>query len=218
MVKRLDFEKAKDYVLDRLAHELSPSLTYHSLKHTQDEVVPAADRLAAMEKVDGEDYLLLLTGAYFHDLGFIRQRKNHEAISMQIAEEVLPNFGYSDPDIAVVKGIIQATRLPQSPTGLLESIMADADMDDLGDEDFWERSSDLRRELDNYDIKYTDEEWYTYQLRLMQSHQYFTASERAWRDPAKQQHILELNRLLTQASRKKSEKDTKKRSTKRFSE
>ena len=203
MVKRPDFEKARDYVLDRLEHELSPGLTYHCLGHTQNEVVPAADRLATLEKVGDEDRLLLLTGAYFHDLGFIRQRQDHELISIQLAEQTLPVFGYSDAHIAVVRGIIQATRLPQSPITLLERIMADADLDDLGHENFWKRSNDLRQELDYYGIKFTDEEWYTYQLRLMQSHKYFTDSERVLRDTAKQQHMLAVKRLLDQANQLK---------------
>jgi len=203
MVKRPDFEKARDYALNRLKNELSPSLTYHSLGHTQDEVVPAADRLAIMEKVNDEDHLLLLTGAYYHDLGFIRQRKGHELISVQLAEESLPQCGYSDADIAVVRGIILTTRLPQSPTRLLEKIMADADMDDLGHENFWDRSNDLRQELVNFGVKYTDEEWYGNQLQLMESHEYYTESERVLRNSTKKQHILALKQILAQTNMSK---------------
>ena len=155
-----------------------------------------------LEKVGDEDRLLLLTGAYFHDLGFIRQRQDHELISIQFAEQALPGFGYSAAHVAVVRGIIQATRLPQSPTTLLERIMADADMDDLGNEDFWKRSNDLRQELDYYGSKFTDEEWYTDQLRLMESHKYFTDSEQVLREAVKQQHMLEVKRLLNQARQK----------------
>ena len=199
MVKKTDFDKARNYVLARLEHELSPDLIYHCLGHTQNEVVPSADLLATMEKVGDDDRLLLLTGAYFHDFGFIRQRQDHESISIQLAEQALPAFGYSEADVAVVRGIIQATRLPQTPTTLLERIMADADMDDLGHKDFWKRSADIRKELDLYGIKYTDVEWYTYQLDLLQSHSYFTESARLLRNTLKQEHLLEVKRLLNQA-------------------
>jgi predicted metal-dependent HD superfamily phosphohydrolase len=200
MAIRPDFEKARNYVLDKLEHELPPGLTYHCLGHTRNEVVSAADRLAALEKVSDDDRLLLLTGAYFHDLGFIRQRQDHESIGIQLAEQALPGFGYSEAEIDVIRGIIRATHLPQSPVTLLEKIMADADMDDLGNEDFWIRSKDLRRELDYYGSKYTDVEWYTYQLHLMQSHKYFTDSERKLRDAVKQEHMLEVARLLDLAA------------------
>ncbi len=204
MVNGPDFEKARDYALARLERDLSPGLIYHCLGHTRDEVAPVADRLAALEKVGPEDRILLLTGAYFHDMGFIRQRQDHELISIQLAEQVLPQFGYSDADITIVRGIIQATHLPQSPTTLLEKILADADMDDLGAEDFWSRSQDLRQELENFGIKFAEEEWYSYQLRLMQSHHYFTDSQKALRDPAKQQHIQDVQQLLDQAMKLKS--------------
>jgi uncharacterized protein len=198
-----DFEKAKEYVLKRLEHELSPSLAYHGLKHTLQEVVPAADLLATLEKVSDEDRLLLLTAAYFHDLGFICQRIDHELISIQFAEQTLPGLGYSDRQIGVIRGIIQATCLPQSPTTLLERIMADSDLDYLGHEDFWVRSNDFRQELDHFGQKFTDMEWYAFQLRFMESHNYFTKSEQELRNAIKQQHIEELKELFDQANRLK---------------
>ena len=192
----LEFEKARDYVLERLSTELSPYLTYHCLAHTRDEVVPASDKLAGLEKVGEESRILLLTSAYFHDLGFIHQRQNHEQISIHLAEEALPGFGYSDAQITTIRGIIQATQLPQSPTNLLENIIADADMDELGNESFWKRSNDLRQELENFGTVFTDEGWYSNQLQLLQSHNYFTASERKLRDADKKTHIQELKDLL----------------------
>jgi uncharacterized protein len=197
MVKMPEFEKARNYVLNRLENELSPNLTYHSLKHTL-EVVSAADRIANLEKVGEEDGLLLLIGAYYHDLGFIRQRQGHESISIQLAEQTLPEFGYSDADVGVIRGIIQATCLPQSPTNLLEMIMADADLDYLGQESFWERSKDLRQELENFGNKFTAEDWYSYQFNFIHPHQYFTASQRSLREALKQQHLLGIKKLLDQ--------------------
>lgn len=193
-----DLEKARQYVQSRLEHELSPHLTYHSVEHTLKEVVPAVDQLATLEKLDRESHLLLLTAAYFHDLGFIYERQGHEAISIQLVEQILPGFGYTDDQIAVIRGIIQATCLPQSPSNLLERIMADADLDYLGHEDYWRRSSDFRKELDHYGKKFTDEEWLNFQLRFMQSHQYFTTSERQLRDAAKQKYIFELEQQLNE--------------------
>ncbi len=52
-----DFEAARAYALQRLEIELDSQLVYHSFGHTWDEVVPAAERLAEMEEVDGEGLL-----------------------------------------------------------------------------------------------------------------------------------------------------------------
>ena len=69
-----DFERAKEYALKRLEKELPPDLLYHNLEHTRDIVVPAVERLAAMEGIEGEALLLLRTAAYYHDLGFVEHR------------------------------------------------------------------------------------------------------------------------------------------------
>src|SRR5690242_17751567 len=53
-----DFARAHAYALARLERELSPALCYHSVAHTRDDVVVAAERLAALEGVDGEALLL----------------------------------------------------------------------------------------------------------------------------------------------------------------
>jgi uncharacterized protein len=94
-----DFERARQYALERLERELPPTLCYHSLAHTRDDVVPAAELLAALEGVEGEALLLLRTTAFYHDLGHVEQYTGHEATGVRIAAEVLPHFGYSTAHI-----------------------------------------------------------------------------------------------------------------------
>ena len=191
-----DFERAKRYALERLEQELLPIMLYHSVAHTRDDVVPAAERLAALEGVDGEPLLLLRTAAYYHDLGHVEQYTNHEAIGARIAAEVLPHLGYSAAHIQVISDIIMATKLPQSPRTLLEEIMADADLDILGRDDFLARNQDLRAERAALGMPTTDEEWYSGQLEFIQTHRYFTAAARSLRDAKKQQNIKGMIKLL----------------------
>jgi uncharacterized protein len=146
--------------------------------------------------MSADDNRLLLIGAYYHDLGFIYQRQDHESISIQLASQILPKFGYMNSQIAIIRGIIQATRVPQSPTTILEMIMADADLDYLGQEYFWERSNDFRHELANFGKEFTNEEWCTYQVEFIQSHHYFTISQRSLRDANKLCHIREIQERL----------------------
>ena len=202
MRKSSNFEEARDHAIRRLETELSPNLTYHCLKHTTEEVVPAADRLAYEEKIGADDHLLLLIAAYYHDLGFIYQRQDHESVSIRLTEQILPKFGYNDSQIAIIRGIIQATRVPQSPTTILEMIMSDADLDYLGHEYYWERSNDLRSELAYFGEKFTDEGWYAYQLRFIQSHHYFTLSQHSLRDANKLCHIREIQERLEMITNK----------------
>ncbi len=196
-----NFEQAKQYALHRLEQELSPTLHYHDITHTRDDVVPAAAMLAAMEGIQGESLYLLLTAAWFHDLGFIEQALHHELISARIAIQVLPGFGYTEEQIEVVRWAILATALPQSSTTLLEEILTDADLDVLGCEDFMPRNNDLRRELAFLGKEYTDIDWYTSQLKFLETHTYFTASAHKARDDQKRVNITQLKLQLENLSK-----------------
>jgi uncharacterized protein len=189
-------EQARAYALERLGCELSPRLHYHKLEHTRDEIVPATERLAAMEGISGSELALLLTAAWFHDLGYVEATAGHEALGARIAGEILPELGYTQDEIDVIQSAILATALPQSPQNLLEQILADADLDVLGRENFMERNSDLRREMSAIGREYTDAEWCQSQIRFMEGHSYFTASARELRGEQKQANIQRVRASL----------------------
>lgn len=194
----LDYRAAKRYALHRLEQDLSPQLFYHSLAHTRDEVAPAADQFASIEGVVGKDYQLLMTTVYFHDIGFIVQYDDHESVSIRIATHILPDFGFMPEDVEVICNAIQATRLPQSPKTLLERILVDADLDNLGKEDFFRRSQDLRRELTLLGRGMSDQEWYASQMKFIKGHKYWTTAAKDLRNAQKQRNIADLERLLNQ--------------------
>jgi uncharacterized protein len=195
-VSPYNYEDAARYALDRLRRELSPDLFYHGLAHTQDEVVPAVERLAALAGVRGEDLLLVLTAAHYHDLGYVERYVNNEPIGARIAAEVLPGFGYPPAAVRVVGSLILATRLPQSPRTLLEQILADADLDTLGREVFLARSDDLRRELETQGIYFSSRTWYEQQLAFLRSHRYFTDAARGLRDAGQRKNEAAVEVLL----------------------
>jgi uncharacterized protein len=193
---RQNFEKAKQYALQRLESELSPGLFYHDLMHTTNDVVPATEKLAKGEDIKGKSLDLLLTAAWFHDLGFIEVRTGHEVIGARIASEVLPGLGFSNEQIQTVRNIIIATVLPQSPQTILDQIMADADLDVLGRDDFMLRNANLRRELAFFGQEFTDLQWFSDQLRFLETHTYFTASARALRDAGQAKNVAALKKKL----------------------
>jgi predicted metal-dependent HD superfamily phosphohydrolase len=192
----LDFENARDYAIQRLREGLPPQLSYHSLWHTCEDVAVAVERLADMENISQQDRLLLLTGAYFHDIGFTEQFNDHETASIRIATTVLPQFGYSPAEIGVVQRLIEVTRIPQRPHTLLEQIIADADLDVLGRADFWQRSRALYDEITALNGSLSEAEWCETQLRFFEAHQYFTRSARLLRQEGKQRHMAQMRQRL----------------------
>jgi uncharacterized protein len=195
----MHFDEAMNYARSRLEGELPSTLFYHGPFHTRDDVVPAATRLAEMEGIEGQSLTLLLTAAWFHDLGFVERPVLHELIGVRIAEEVLPGFKYSRKQVEAVKWAILATALPQEPRSQIDEILADADLDVLGRADFWDRNRALRRELELLGKTYTDVQWYSGQLKFMRGHTYFTESAHALRDSQKAINTEEMAKALEQS-------------------
>lgn len=195
-MKQPDFAAASAYALERLERELAPDLSYHCLAHTRDDVLPAAECLARRAGIAGESMLLLRTAACYHDIGFVIERNEHEQVGICIASAVLPQLGYSPAQLAIISGMIRATRLPQTPQTFLEQILADADLDSLGRADFFQRSLDLQRELAVNGPRLSHTEWYQRQLQFLRQHRYFTPMARQLRDVGKQFNIIALRRLL----------------------
>lgn len=176
-----DYAAATAYALGRLRAELPAQLSYHNVWHTENDVMPAAARLARLSELSPEDTRLLEVAAAFHDLGWVETPVEHERLGEAIAAQVLPHYGFDARQSERIAGMILATRLPQSPRNQLEAILADADLDMLGREDFLERNCALRQEQAALGRVYTDREWLTAQVTFVQEHVYFTSAARALR-------------------------------------
>ncbi|MBP6787260.1 MAG: HD domain-containing protein [Candidatus Promineofilum sp.] len=192
-----DYEQAKAYALGRLAGELSPHLTYHSLRHTRDDVLPAAVRLARATGVDGDALLCLATAALFHDIGFLVTYDDHETHGIALAQAALPDLGYSAAQLDVIAELIAATRMPQRPTSPLAELLCDADLDVLGREDFWDVNRLLLAETEYYRGQVISEaEWLVNQLRFLEEHVYFSGTAHTLRDPGKVRNVDLMRRVL----------------------
>ena len=93
-----------------------------------------------------------------------------------------------------------ATRIPQSPKTHLEKIIADADLDALGRDDFWELNRCLRAEQAAFGNSFSDLEWDRDQLKFMLAHHYFTKAAIDLRENRKQEYISELQIKISSSS------------------
>ena len=191
----VDWASARGAAVARL-EELPPALSYHNLSHTLDDVLPAAQRLAGLLGLEEEETRLVETAAVYHDIGFTVQRQEHERVSAEIAAQILPAFGFTSSQIADIQGMIMATQLPQAPRTQLEAILADADLDVLGREDYLQRNQDLREELAASGIRISDEHWYRSQLELLQNHHYWTSAAQNLRAEGKKRNVALVEGLL----------------------
>jgi len=182
------FERLQDFIFDKLRKELPAHLSYHNTGHTKN-VMRAAEFLAAAEGISEKDHKLLQAAALLHDTGFLVKRDGHEEISCDIACSYLPQYGYTPADIDTICDLIMATRLPQSPQTKLAEILADADLDYLGREDFFPLSEKLFIELKNEGLVKDEDEWNRQQADFMGGHTYFTQTAVNLRQPRKEAYV-----------------------------
>lgn len=187
----MQFKKAGTFIIGKLSRELPKHLSYHSVDHIQD-VYTAAEKIGKAEEVSSQDMKLLLTAAWYHDAGFLNGAKNHEEESCRIAQKALPDFGYNENDIKSICGMIMATKIPQSPQNHLEEILADADLDYLGRDDFFIIGDKLFTELSVFGFLDNEDDWNRLQVRFLESHHYFTKTALATRQTQKEQHLKQI--------------------------
>ncbi len=191
--------QVRQFVVNIFNTKVNSAFTFHNLDHTR-EVVKACEMLADYYKVSGEDRLVLMVAAWFHDTGYSSGNpKDHEIISQKLCTEFLE--GKATPEfVAMVNRCINATRVPQSPVTQIEMILCDADLFHLGTESFEERNKLLRKEINKLkDVKINKKEWHKINLHFLQQHQYFTSYGKEKLEPIKQKFIQEIIRKSQEA-------------------
>jgi len=191
----INYYKAERYINKTLEQRLSDQLYYHSIGHTKD-VVKAVERLALLENVTDEGLFLLKSAASYHDAGFVEKYEHNEVVGARMAEEVLPNFGYTEKHIQQIKELIYVTEIPHNPKNKLEEIICDADLDYLGRDDFHEIADRLRKELKEHGKIESDRQWDEIQVSFLTSHKYFTQTAIDTRRKKKLQNLADIKARL----------------------
>jgi len=192
------------HVEHRLRSELPSILHYHGPHHTLEDVIPAVERLCQEERVPPKNRELLLAAAMFHDIGFLESYNGNEPIGARIAGETLPKFGFSSSEISKVRALILATEMKEvdgvwrqvPENDLLKRILCDADLDNLGRDDFFAISDNLRQELLEQGKVFSELEWLTRQILFVSQQDWFTASQRRDRQAGKEKNLASLRRQL----------------------
>jgi len=186
--------RVSSYITQYFKEHITAQYVFHDLQHTMN-VAYAVKEIGAGFALPESEMQLLEIAAWFHDTGYSEGGLGHEERSCKIARVFLQN-DLSDTQIKTIEGCIMATRLPQSPTNLLEKILADADMSHLGKRSYWDRCERIRQEMFlTKGIQKTDDEWIDFEIDFMLLHQYHTDVAKALYDDRKEKHIKQLKDL-----------------------
>jgi predicted metal-dependent HD superfamily phosphohydrolase len=184
-------QETETHVKAFFADYISPDFVFHDLEHTV-QTVSAARVIGEGFQLSERELLLLQLGAWFHDTGYAEGFAKHEERSCANAD-LFFRGKISDEDLAEIKGLIMATRVPQEPRTLLEQIIGDADLSHLGTEYYWDRTGKLRQEfvLDRKLIM-SEQEWIDFEINFMLTHEYHTAVAQELFNKKKGKHIQQL--------------------------
>lgn len=182
------------YVKSIFDSKYEKELQYHNWAHTK-QVKNAVTEIANSEpSLTEKDKENLQLGALFHDVAYFEGRENHEVKSAKIARDFLHKQGMEEEQLQQVERIILATKLGTEPTNLIEKIIQDADLSNLGSE-FYERASfkNLFNEINNNcEEKMKEEKWCQMSIEFMKKHKYKTQYALSYFKPQKLKNIAKL--------------------------
>ncbi|HZV67926.1 MAG TPA: HD domain-containing protein [Saprospiraceae bacterium] len=186
-----DYDEIHDKVFHMLYHQLPSFLTYHSPKHTK-YVLDKAEFISIQEEVSEHDLYLVKIASLFHDIGFIKQYKDHEEAGCEIAAQVVKKYSFDPADEEKIYGMIMATKIPQMPKTLNEKIVADADLEYLGTDLFYKVSQFLYKEMHYLDPDLDIRAFNQIQVKFLTAHTYHTDYCKNNREEKKMQNLREL--------------------------
>ncbi|MES2375918.1 MAG: Pycsar system effector family protein [Bacteroidota bacterium] len=201
-------QQVKKFVLSYYKTHSNPTFTYHNINHTTD-VVSAAKKISDHYQLDDRDYFAVLVAAWFHDIAYYAGVENHEEKGAIIAADFLKGFDLDDELLQLINGCILATKLPQNPNNILQSIICDADLFHLGTDDFKEKTKLLRKEFNTvHGTDINKEDWRKKTMVLMEEHEYHTDYCRLLLNETKQKNLEELGNKAKQKEDKPKEEET----------
>ncbi|MBA4321789.1 MAG: guanylate cyclase [Odoribacter sp.] len=169
LIKLQDIE---EYVLKMFDEEAPPNLYFHNtslVKNTGNQV----DLLSNAEKLDEEEYIDLRLASIFLFTGFISDYDKPMEGACQIAEEVLPKFGFSKKNVDAAKKII-INSFGEKQESLSDNILHDAKYDYFGRVDFIKLTEKLLKEETEYGMVRDRKEWIRNQSKLLSEHEFIT--------------------------------------------
>jgi predicted metal-dependent HD superfamily phosphohydrolase len=195
-------KQASEYVFRLFKEQLSKKLVYHTYKHTF-ETAKEARQLGELHELNKEELQDLELAAWFHDTGYVTAYEGHEEESVRFATAWLEEHHYPAERIDRIVECIKATKHGTKPTSLLQEIIIDADMANIGKETFFATAELLRVEWEIFQDKFfTDQEWAQFQMEFLLSTTFYT-------DQAQHKYAGQLG-LNIQEQRNRLQKESRK--------
>lgn len=210
----MDIQSAKfeSWIRDQFAKRQKKEICYHNLEHTT-FMVEKVREMGEYYQLGEEDQEDLFFTAWLHDVGYWDGKaEEHEARGAEVAQANLGKFGLPQNRIDRIKNGILATKMPQLPKDLFESIVCDADLYHLGTESFIEQTLLLKCEKENNGTGPLNQiDWLKDSREFAQTQKYHTSYAQRFLEPVKKVNLKLLDLKIEQLEGEQfPEKDKKK--------
>ncbi len=190
--------KARTFVQQLFTDKLSKDFVFHDHDHTIN-VTAYATHLAEQKGLSETEREILELAALFHDTGYTEVYEGHEAASLNIARQFMEAEGYPTDRLEKVLACIEATHPEQQPRNTLEEVLKDADLSNLGGDQFFPLNARLRQEWEVICQRvYDDQEWLEANEQFLKNHQYFTPEAQKALDKGKKKNRKKIKNQLNQ--------------------
>ena len=168
-------KKVEDHVNLFYRENVDKNLFYHNRDHML-EVLDNTKKLADHYQLDDRQFFVVSAAACFDDISHcIKGVEFHELKSAELAASFLSSIEVNEEDITAVRNCIMATKMPQTPVTINEKIVCDADLYNLGTEDFRKKNRLLKNEEEAIGSAEIDGiTWRASTISLLENHSYHT--------------------------------------------
>jgi predicted metal-dependent HD superfamily phosphohydrolase len=200
-------KQASEYVSQLFKDKLSKKLVYHNYRHTLETVNEARD-LGEKSNLPVDELEDLVLAAWFHDTGYVNTYVGHEEVSILLATEWLEKQALPQERIKRITDCIKATKPDVKPTTLLQELLVDADISNIGKDSFFAVAELLRVEWEVFqDRFFTDHEWAQFQIDFLLSTTFHSVeAQRKYANQLGMNIQEQQTRLSEEAKKKKKHK------------
>lgn len=215
-------ENSKIHVSNMLSDLSKKWYLFHNLEHTLD-VFERANYLLERERISTDFAELVQIAVLFHDSWFITMYEWHETEWINLFDEYFEwneniflkerlrfydfvdnyftNSEFSSDKIDIIKQLIIATIPTRQPSNKLEWLIKDADIDNLGRDDFFVKTDLLREEMKKIKWKeFTDFQRYNNVLSYMKWVRFYTSTQIMERNSKLIENIRKVEEIINSLS------------------
>jgi hypothetical protein len=177
-------------IIKMFEDEAPPNLYFHNSSLVKN-ICNIVELLSTAENLPDEDFINLKLAAVFLYTGYITDYEKPMEASLRLAEEILPEYGFSQENVDSASGIIRSSFAEKFDTQA-SAILHDAAYDYLGRVDYPKLTDKLLRERTEYG-KHTDaDSWIEIQHKVLSEHEFLTNTAKILRSVSVEEQLTSL--------------------------